>query len=194
MRHTHSLSVRASLAAALALTAAAASGQVITGGTGFITVSVAGIGGAGGLTGDARLPVTGAGARFDPTNNHVSISANGRRGIVRRIELDVPNAHAGQRIELGPGSGASIRITLDGQQPLGADSSRGFIQFESLTAARGVGRYEGTFQNGQSPIVVRGNFQVNFTPSVGNAPGGANPGPGPRPGPVTQSVGDAGHR
>jgi hypothetical protein len=175
------------------LGAALASAQVVVGGTGFITVSVAGIGGVGGgLTIDSRLPVTASGARFDPTSNHAQISANGRRGPVRRIELDVPHARQGQRIEVGPGTGATIRITLENNSTLSAESGRGFIQFDTLAPTRGVGRYEGTFQNGQTPLVVRGQFQVTFSPSVGAPPGGANPGPGPHPEPHATS--DAGRR
>jgi hypothetical protein len=166
--------------------AAVVSAQVV-GGMGFITVSVASVGSVGGgMAADARLPVTASGARLDPTNNHVHITATGRRGVVRRIEIDVPNARAGQRIELTAATGASIRITLDANQTLGADS-RGWVQFESLASGRGVGRYEGTFQNGQTAMVVRGQFQVTFSPSVGGPPNGANPGPGPSPGPVQGS-------
>jgi hypothetical protein len=176
-----------SLGAAALLGAAVASAQVIVGGTGFITVSVASVGAVGGgMSGDARLPVTASGARLDPTNNHAYITATGRRGVVRRIDIDVPNARAGQRIELTAATGASIRITLDGNQTLGADS-RGWVQFETLASGRGVGRYEGTFQNGQTPMVVRGQFQVTFSPNVGGPPNGANPGPGPSPGPVQGS-------
>jgi hypothetical protein len=173
-----------------------ASAQVVVGGTGFITVSVATVGAVGGgMSGDARLPVTASGARMDPTSNRVQISASGRRGVIRRIEIEVPNARAGQRIELTPASGASIRITLDGNQTLGADT-RGFVQFDSLAGGRGAGRYEGTFQHGAAPIVVRGQFSVTFSPGVGAPAGGANPGPGPTPGPVGGGAtsADAGRR
>ncbi|MFO0556845.1 MAG: hypothetical protein U0269_02385 [Polyangiales bacterium] len=187
MKLAHKHALFGSLGAAAALGAAIASAQVVVGGTGFITVSVASVGAVGGgMAGDARLPVTASGARLDPTNNHAHITATGRRGVVRRIEIDVPNARAGQRIELTAASGASIRITLDANQTLGADS-RGWVQFDSLAAGRGAGRYEGTFQNGQTPMVVRGQFQVTFSPSVGGPPNGANPGPGPSPGPVQGS-------
>lgn len=187
-----------SLGAAALLGAAVASAQVVVGGTGFITVSVASVGAVGGgMAGDARLPVTASGARLDPTNNHAHIMATGRRGVVRRIDIDVPNARVGQRIELTAATGASIRIMLDGNQTLGADS-RGWVQFETLASGRGTGRYEGTFQNGQTPMVVRGQFQVTFSPSVGGPPNGANPGPGPTPGPSHGSPGthsaDAGRR
>jgi hypothetical protein len=191
--------VLGSLGASAVLAAAVASAQVVVGGTGFITVSVASVGAVGGgMAGDARLPVTASGARFDPTTNRAQITASGRRGVVRRIEIDVPNARAGQRIDLGPSSGASIRITLDGNQTLGADP-RGFVQFESLAPGRGVGRYEGTFQHGQTPMVVRGQFQVNFVAGPVLPPSGANPGPGPTPGPRSNGPGpssapDAGRR
>jgi hypothetical protein len=182
MKYARRQAFIASLGVAAMLAATVVSAQVIVGGTGFVTVSVASVGAAGGgMAGDARLPVTPSGARLDPTNNHVYITASGRRGVVRRIEIDVPNARVGQRIELTAASGASIRITLDGNQTLGADS-RGWVQFDSLAAGRGAGRYEGTFQNGQTPMVVRGQFQVTFSSSVAGPPNGANPGPGPSPG------------
>ncbi len=175
--------VLTSVLGVVSLVAAGAAAQVVIGGTGFITVSVASVGAVGGgMAGDARLPVTATGARYDAATNRAQISANGRRGIVRRIEIDVPHARAGQRIDLSAASGATIRITLDGNQTLGADP-RGFVLFESLTPQRGVGRYEGTFQHGQTPMVVRGQFQVNFTPTVSGPANGANPGPGPTPGP-----------
>jgi hypothetical protein len=156
---------------------------------GFITVSLVGVGGVGaGLAGDARLPVTGAGARFNALDNRVTIVGVGRRGAVRRIELDVPDAHASTRIELGPSTGATARIVLDSMGPSGgAEASRGFVLFETLTPTRGVGRYEATFQQGQHPLVARGQFQVNFSTSVGGPPGGANPGPGPSPPPNSAS-------
>lgn len=181
----HRIGRRSALALGLTavLASTAALSQVVIGGTGFITVSVAGVGAVGGgLAGDARLPVTATGARYDATNNTVRITANGRRGAVRRIEIEVPRARQGQRIELGTATGAAIRITLDPNSSL--DSGRGFVQFDTLTPQRGVGRYEGTFQQGQTPVVVRGQFQVTFAPAVGAPPNGANPGPGPTPGPT----------
>lgn len=174
------------LGLSIAIASAGALAQVVIGGTGFITVSVAGVGAVGGgLAGDARLPVTASGARYDVATNTVRISANGRRGAVRRIEIEVPRARQGQRIDLGTATGASIRITLEPNSTL--DSGRGFVQFDTLTPQRGVGRYEGTFQQGQTPVVVRGQFQVTFAPAVGGPPNGANPGPGPTPGPTNGS-------
>lgn len=193
MKATRVRLARASLAAAVIVGSAMAAAQVVIGGTGFITVSIAAVGAVGGgITGEARLPVTASGARLDSTNNHATISAVGRRGAVRRIELDVSSARQGQRHEVGP-AGAAIHLTLEPNTSL--DASRGWIQFDTLTPQRGVGRYEGTFQNGQTPMVVRGQFQVNFSPAVGAPPGGANPGPGPVPPQshgVTQT--DAGRR
>jgi|LNFM01.1.fsa_nt_gb hypothetical protein len=195
MQRIHRYSARA-ITLSFALASAGALAQVVLGGTGFITVSVAGVGAVGGgLAGDARLPVTASGARFEPINNRVRISANGRRSAVRRIEIDVPNARQGQRIDLGSATGAVIHITLDPNVAL--DSGRGFVQFDTLTSQRGVGRYEGTFQQGQTPIVVRGQFQVTFSPAVAGPPGGANPGPGPTPGPsngTPRTTADAGRR
>jgi hypothetical protein len=158
---------------------------------GFITVSLVGVGGVGaGITGDARLPVSGAGARFSPQDSRVTIAGVGRRGTVRRIEVDVPDAHAGSRVELGPSTRATVRLTLDGSgSTTGVEASRGFVLFETLTPTRGTGRYEATFQSGQHPIVARGQFQVNFITSVGGPPGGANPGPGPAPVPIGSNGG-----
>lgn len=142
---------------------------MILGGTGFITVSVAGVAAVGGgMAGDARLPVTGSGATFEPTNRRVVINAVGTRSAVRRINVNVPNAVAGVRIELTSTTLATLQITLEGNRVLSAETGRGFVQFESLTPQRAVGRYEGTFQNGPTPMVVRGNFQVNLLPTTAN--------------------------
>lgn len=145
--------------------------QMLLGGTGFITVSVAGVAAVGGgMAGDARLPVTGNGATYDASSRRVSITAIGRRSAVRRIEVRVPNARAEQRIDLNNTTQATIQITLEGDRVLSAESGRGFVQFESLTPQRAVGRYEGTFQNGPTPMVVRGNFQVNLAVAAGTTP------------------------
>lgn len=168
--------------AGLLATSVAGAQVVIGGGVGFITVSIAGMsGGGGGMAGDARLPVLTSNARYQVTSRLVTIAAISRRSVVKRIELEVPQAEAGQRIALGPNTGATIRIVLDGNRTLSAENGRGFVQFDVLTPTRGEGRYEGTFQNGPTPMVVRGTFQVNFDPSVGGPPRGGNPGPGPTP-------------
>ncbi len=137
--------------------------QLTLGGTGFITVSVAGVAAVGGgMAGDARLPVSGNLATFDAATSRVHITAIGRRSAVRRIELDVPNARAGERIDLNNTTRATIQITLDGSRVLSAQNGRGFVQFEAVSPTRASGRYEGTFLNGATPMVVRGNFQVSL--------------------------------
>ena len=140
---------------------------MILGGTGFITVSVAAVAAVGGgMAGDARLPVTGNGATYEPTARRVVINAVGTRSAVRRINVNIPNAVPGVRIELTSTTLATLQITLEGNRVLSAETGRGFVQFESLTPLRAVGRYEGTFQNGPTPMVVRGSFQVNLLPST----------------------------
>ena len=131
---------------------------------GFVSLSLAGIGGDMTLASESRLPVRPRDAHWDGTL--LTLLAAGQRGAVREAELRVPGAAAGHRFDLGTPNGASLRITLAAGSVLEPARGQGFIQVAELDARHTTGTFEGTIPQGHIPLVVHGRFEASFTPAA----------------------------
>jgi hypothetical protein len=130
--------------------------------SGFATVNVAGLGNTTTVAGESRIPILPRDLTFDAPTSHLHVRATGHRGAVRELTIDVPSAHAGQRYDVAGNNAASLHIRMDTGTDLAAQSGHGNITITTLDAQHVAGTYEGTFNNGSVPVVVRGRFEANF--------------------------------
>jgi hypothetical protein len=151
------------LAASVLVVAAAApvAAQVFQA-SGFATISIAGLGNTTTVAGESRIPVLPRDLSYDAAQSLLHVRATGHRGVVRQLDIDVHGARAGQRFELGGNSGATLHVRMDQGGDLTASRGHGFIEVQTLDARQVAGTYEGTFQNGSVPVVIRGRFEASF--------------------------------
>lgn len=161
------------LAAAMGVAAVPVAAQwVVSSAAGYATVNIAGLGNATTVAGEARIPILPRDVHFDAVSHRLRLRATGRRGPVRQLDIEVQGARSGGRYELGGSPGAWLRVRTDQGEELTAESGRGWIHITLMDNRRVSGTYEGTFQRGQVPVVIRGRFEANFpgTGTVGGTP------------------------
>ena len=167
-------------ASALAIVSAApVAAQQVFGASGYITVSMAGLGNTTTVAGDSRLPVLARDVEHNAGAGTLHIRATGRRGAVRQVDIDVRQPRTGARFEFGAQSTATLRVHLEDGAELAAESGRGFIAITTMDEQHVVGTYEGTFAHGAVPVVIRGRFEASFQPPRMNA-GAASAAPATR--------------
>jgi hypothetical protein len=161
-------------ASAVAIASAApVAAQQVFGASGFITVSMAGLGNTTTVAGDSRIPVLARDVQYNAGTGALLLRATGRRGAVRQLDIDVRQPHTGARFEFGPQATATLRVHLEDGAELAAESGRGFIAITTMDERHVVGTYEGTFAHGAVPIVIRGRFEANFQQPRANGAAGA---------------------
>jgi hypothetical protein len=158
-------------------TAAPVAAQQVFGASGYITVSMAGLGNTTTVAGDSRIPILARDVEYNPGSGTLHVRATGRRGAVRQVDIDVRQPRTGARFEFGAQSTATLRVHLEDGAELAAESGRGFIGITTLDEHHVVGTYEGTFAHGAVPVVIRGRFEAAFPVARANGAGGATAAP-----------------
>jgi hypothetical protein len=142
------------------------------GAAGFVTVSMAGLGNTTTVAGDARIPVLTRDIEYNAGAGNLHLRATGHRGAVRQLDIRVHAPHTGARFELGSGNDSALHVNLEDGAELVAESGHGFIEITTLDDHHVTGSYEGTFNHGAVPIVLRGRFDANL-PRASGAPSSA---------------------
>ena len=173
-RRTSPTFFAAALATTVAISAVPVAAQVF-GASGFVTVSMAGLGNTTTVAGDSRIPILARDVEYNAGSGNLHLRATGHRGAVRQLDVTVPRPTTGARFEFGPASTAMLRVHLEDGAELAAESGHGFIGITTMDAQHVVGTYEGTFQHGAVPVVIRGRFEASFSRPHGSsaAPAGA---------------------
>jgi hypothetical protein len=169
----------AALCIPAALCAAAPVTAQVFGAAGFATITMAGLGNTTSVAGDSRIPILSRDVTYDAAagaNAELRVRAVGHRGVVRQLVIAVRGPTTGRRYELGGASGAELRVRLDQGDELQAQTGRGSITITTFDARHVTGTYEGTFQHGSVPMVLRGHFEA----TLASAPpsGGSTTSPG----------------
>ena len=139
--------------------------------SGFATISMAGLGNTTTVAGDSRIPILPRDVTFTAVGGQLHVRATGHRGVVRQLDIDVQSARAGARYDFGPGTGTTLRVRMDQGAEMSAETGRGFVSIGALDATHVTGTYEGTFQHGSVPVVIRGRFEASFPrPDAGTPP------------------------
>jgi hypothetical protein len=155
--------------------------------SGFATVSVAGLGHTSTVTSESRLPILTRDIALDrAATGHLHLRASGQMSAIREIEIDVPAPRVGVRYPLGASDGATVRLRMQQGGQLTAETGRGHVMITALDNRRVEGTYEGSFNRGQMPFVVRGRFEAMLpragavaSPSPSTPSGGATGGTTP---------------
>ncbi len=156
----------------LVLVAMPVAAQVF-GAAGYATLTIAGLGNTTTVAAEARIPILTRDVEYNAGSGSLHIRATGHRGAVRQLDIGVRSPRTGARFEFGGSNDASLRVHLEDGAELAAESGHGFIGITTMDARHVSGTYEGTFNHGAVPIVLRGRFEANLIPPA--APGAATP-------------------
>ena len=175
----------AALLAPVALALAAPGAAQVFGAAGFATISMAGLGNTTSVAGESRIPILARDVSYDSsagTDAELHVRAIGHRGVVRQLDIEVRGPVTGRRYELGTTAGAALRVRLDQGAELAAQPGHGSITITAVDAQHVTGTYEGTFQHGSVPMVLRGHFEANLASARPAAGSTAAPGSTTAPG------------
>lgn len=137
--------------------------------SGFVTVSMAGLGNTTTVAGDSRIPILPRDVEYNAGSGNLHIRATGHRGAVRQLDITVHSPRTGARFEFGATS-ASLSVHLEDGAELTAESGHGFLQVTTMDDRHVVGTYEGTFSHGAVPVVIRGRFEASLIPPRASSP------------------------
>ncbi len=143
----------------MALVLAVAGTASAQGTPGFVSLTLAGVGGQTTVSGESRLPVRPRDGTLEAGVLHVR--AMGSRGSVREVTFAVPGAAAGQRAEVG--GDTTLEVVFASGNAMSPAAGHGWVTVDELDADHAAGTLEATLTEGRLPLTLRGRFEVHFT-------------------------------